>query len=103
MVKKAISKGVKVPSGTGGGIKPGSPQVLDGIWTSSPPDQILAAPRDAFLNLRAPQSFMLWLHWGPVRKLPDMAYSVQGDIYMSPNAIIMTQPTTNAAPRGRPR
>ena len=28
-----------------------------------------------------------WLHWGPVQKLKDMAYSVQGDIYMSPNAI----------------
>jgi hypothetical protein len=87
VVKKAIAKRVKVPFGTGGGIKPGSRQVLDGIWTSSPPDKILAASRDAFLKLPTPDSFMLWMHWGPVQRLPDMAYSVQGDLYMSPNAI----------------
>jgi len=87
VVKKAISKRVKVPFGTGGGIKPGSRQVLDGVWTSAPPDKILAAGRDAFLKFPTPESFMLWLHWGPVQRLKDMAYSVQGDVYLSPNAI----------------
>ena len=30
---------------------------------------------------------MLWLHWGPVRKLKDMAYSLQADTYLSPCGI----------------
>ena len=87
MVKKAVSRHVKIPFHTGGAIKLGSRQVLDGVWSSAPPDQILAAGRDAFLKFPTPQSFMLWLHWGPVQKLKDMAYSLQGDVYLSPNAI----------------
>ena len=87
VVKKALSRHVKIPFHTGGAIKLGTRQVLDGVWTSAPPDQILAAGRDAFLKFPTPQSFMLWLHWGPVQKLKDMAYSLQGDVYLSPNAI----------------
>jgi hypothetical protein len=86
-VKKALSRHVKIPFHTGGAIKLGTRQVLDGVWTSAPPDQILAAGRDAFLKFPTPQSFMLWLHWGPVQKLKDMAYSLQRDVYLSPNAI----------------
>jgi hypothetical protein len=87
VTKKALSRRVKVPFRTGGGIIPGSRQILDGVWTSAPADQIVAAGRDVFVNFPTPQSFMLWLHWGPVQKLPDMAYSVQGDVYLSPNAV----------------
>lgn len=87
VVKKAITKRVKAPFRTGGGIIAGSRQVLDGVWCSAPPDKILAAGRDAFVKFPTPQSFMLWMHWGPVQKLPDMAYSIQGDVYLSPNAI----------------
>ena len=28
---------------------------------------------------------MLWMHWGPSQKLPDMAYSLQADTYLSPS------------------
>lgn len=87
VVKKAISKRVKVPFATGGAIKANTRQIVDGAWTSVPPDKILAAARDAFLKVPTPESFMFWMHWGPVQKLPDMAYSVQGDLYLSPNAI----------------
>jgi len=87
VVKKALARHVKIPFATGGAIPAGSRQILDGVWTSAPPERILAAGRDAFLTFPTPQSFMLWMHWGPVRKLPDMAYSVQGDVYLSPNAI----------------
>ena len=75
------------PGPGGGGIIPGSRQVLDGVWSSAPPEKVIEAGRDAFTKLPTPQSFMLWLHWGPPHKLPDMAYSLQADTYFSPNAI----------------
>jgi FAD/FMN-containing dehydrogenase len=84
---KATAKRIDIPMASGGGIIAGSRQVLDGVWCSAPPEKILPGWRDAFLSLPTPQSFMLWLHWGPVQKLPDMAYSIQGDVYLSPNAI----------------
>lgn len=87
VAKKASARHVKIPFSTGGAIPAGSRQILDGVWTSAAPEKILAAGRDAFLKFPTPQSFMLWLHWGPVQKLKDMAYSVQGDVYLSPNAI----------------
>jgi len=58
---------------------------IDGVWTSAPGDKILAAGRDVFLKLPSPESTMLWMHWGPVQKLPDMAYSLQADTYLSPS------------------
>ena len=87
VVKKAIARHLKIPFATGGAIPAGSRQILDGVWTSAPPEEILAAGRDAFLKFPTRESFMLWMHWGPVQKLKDMAYSLQGDVYLSPNAI----------------
>ncbi len=90
VVAKATSKRLRTPytgKGNGGGIVPGSRQILDGLWVTATPDKIMQHGRDAFLKLPTKESFMLWLHWGPPHKLPDMAYSLQGDIYMSPNAI----------------
>jgi FAD/FMN-containing dehydrogenase len=87
VVKKAIARHVKIPFSTGGAIPAGSRQILDGVWTSAPPEEILAAGRDAFLKFPTKESFMLWMHWGPVQSLKDMAYSLQGDVYLSPNAI----------------
>jgi FAD/FMN-containing dehydrogenase len=90
VINKAVTRRVKIPLTTFGnqsGITPGSRQVLDGVWCSAPPEKILAAARDAFVKFPTPQSFMLWMHWGPVQKLPDMAYSLQGDVYLSTNAI----------------
>jgi FAD/FMN-containing dehydrogenase len=89
VVAKATSKRLRTPytGKGGGGIIPGSRQILDGLWITATPDKILAQGRDSFVKLPTQQSFMLWLHWGPPHKLPDMCYSLQGDIYMSPNAI----------------
>jgi FAD/FMN-containing dehydrogenase len=90
VINKAITRRVNIPVttfGTQSGITPGSRQVLDGVWCSAPPEKILAAGRDAFVKFPTPQSFMLWMHWGPVQKLKDMAYSLQGDVYLSTNAI----------------
>lgn len=71
----------------GGGLILGSRVNVDGVWSSASGEKVLAVARDAFLSFPTPQSFMLWLHWGPVQKLEDMAYSLQGDAYLSPNAV----------------
>ena len=90
VIHKAATQRLNIPVTTFGnqsGITPGSRQVLDGVWCSAPPERILASGRDAFLKFPTPQSFMFYMHWGPVQKLPDMAYSLQGDVYLSTNAI----------------
>ena len=91
VVSKAITRRVKyVPMqvGNGDGNNPtGARYIFDGAWTSAKPSEILAAVREDFINLPTPQSYMLWMHWGPVQKLKDMAYSVQGDTYLSPCGI----------------
>ena len=91
VVKKAVTRRVKyvpMPVGNGDGNNPtGARYVFDGAWTSAKPAQILAAIREDFINLPTPESYMLWMHWGPVQKLKDMAYSVQGDTYLSPCGI----------------
>jgi len=90
VVKKATTRRVKFPAGvpTGNGLNPpGARFLFDGVWTSAPPAPILSAVKEDFVNFPTPQSYMLWLHWGPVQKLKDMAYSLQGDVYLSPCAI----------------
>jgi hypothetical protein len=88
VVAKAITRRVKfvpVPVGNGDGNNPtGARFVIDGAWSSAKPAEILSAIREDFVKFPTPQSYMLWLHWGPVRKLKDMAYSLQGDAYLSP-------------------
>ena len=91
VVKKAISRNVNIPVTTFGsvsGITPGSRQMLDGVWTSAGPEKIIPLSRDAFTKFPTPQSFMFWMCWGPVQNLKkDMCYSLQGDCYLSTNAI----------------
>jgi hypothetical protein len=90
LIGKALSRNVNIPVttyGTTSGITPGTRQILDGVWCSAPPEKILATARDAFVKFPTPQSFMLWMHWGPPQKLKDMCYSLQGDVYLSTNAI----------------
>lgn len=91
LVKKAVTRRVKyipMPVGNGDGNNPtGARYVFDGAWTSAKPAEILAAVREDFIKLPTPESYMLWMHWGPVQKLKDMAYSVQGDTYLSPCGI----------------
>jgi hypothetical protein len=91
VVKKAVTKRVKfvpMPVGNGDGNNPtGARFLMDGAWTSAKPAEILSAIREDFSNFPTPQSYMLWLQWGPVQKLKDMAYSVQADTYLSPCGI----------------
>ncbi len=60
---------------------------VDNIWTNAPSASLLPLVRPLFTEFPTPASYVFVQVWGPVRKLPDMAYSVQGEIYISSNAV----------------
>jgi len=60
---------------------------VDNIWTSAPSAALLPLLRPLFTGFPTPASYVFIQIWGPIRKLPDMAYTVQGDIYISSNAV----------------
>jgi len=51
------------------------------------PVGVIGELRPLFSNFPTPASYVFIQIWGPIRKLPDMAYSVQADIYISSNAV----------------
>jgi FAD/FMN-containing dehydrogenase len=65
----------------------GARYAVDNIWTNASSAALLPLLRPLFSNFPTPASYIFMQVWGPVRKLPDMAYSVQGDIYISSNAV----------------
>lgn len=66
---------------------PGARYVVDGAWTSAPVADVISAIRTFFVKQPTPQSYFLWLCWAPIQSLGDMAYSLQGDCYLSPCAV----------------
>jgi FAD/FMN-containing dehydrogenase len=60
---------------------------VDNIWTNATSADLVPLLRQLFTHFPTPKSYVFLQVWGPVRKLPDMAYSVQGDIYLSSNAV----------------
>jgi FAD/FMN-containing dehydrogenase len=65
----------------------GARYAVDNIWTDAATDALLPLMRRLFTNFPTPQSYIFVQCWGPVRKLPDMAYSVQSNLYISSNAV----------------
>jgi hypothetical protein len=62
---------------------------IDNIWTSSSSDQIMPLIRDVFTNFASPKSYLFWQCWGPIHDTSNMAYSVQGNIYIAINAVYL--------------
>ena len=65
----------------------GARYAVDNIWTNASADALLPLMRPLLTSLPSPKSYVFLQCWGPVRKLPDMAYSVQADLYISSNAV----------------
>jgi FAD/FMN-containing dehydrogenase len=61
--------------------------VMDGMWTNASAEEIVPHLRSVFTQYPTPQSFFMWQCWGPVRSIPDMAYSIQADVYLSCGAV----------------
>jgi FAD/FMN-containing dehydrogenase len=55
----------------------------DNAWLQGPPSQLVPAIRPAFTELPNAQSFTIWFSMAPLRPLPDMAFSLQTEIYLA--------------------
>ena len=64
----------------------GARYAVDNIWTNASAAELISHMRK-LLDFPTPQSHVFIQVWGPVQTLPDMAYSVQGDIYIACNAV----------------
>lgn len=62
-------------------------QVVDGMWTTAPSSTLVPATLELFLNHPTPRADAYWSCWGPIQSLDDMAYSIQGNVYMSLNVV----------------
>lgn len=56
---------------------------VDNMWTNAGADDVVPALRDAFTTLPTEKSFSLWFGMAPQRSLPDMALSLQADLYFA--------------------
>lgn len=54
---------------------------VDNCWLSGTPEQVVPALRRTFTELPTPKSFSIWFSMAPLRELPDMAFSMQSEIY----------------------
>jgi FAD/FMN-containing dehydrogenase len=56
---------------------------VDNAWLSGPAEQVVPAMRPAFTTLPTEQAFTIWFSMAPLRPLPDMAFSLQSEIYLA--------------------
>jgi FAD/FMN-containing dehydrogenase len=64
---------------------------IDNVWTNAPSETLVPLMRDLFRNLPGERFNIFFQCWGPVREIPNAAYSVQGEIYISANAVYMDE------------
>jgi FAD/FMN-containing dehydrogenase len=56
---------------------------VDNAWLSGPVEQVLPAMRRACTTLPNEKAFTIWFSMAPLRQLPDMAFSMQSEIYLA--------------------
>ena len=56
---------------------------VDNAWLSGPAAEVVPAMRRAYTTLPNERSFTIWFSMAPLRELPDMAFSVQSEIYLA--------------------
>jgi len=56
---------------------------VDNAWLSGPVERVLPAMRRAYTTLPNDKAFTIWFSMAPVRRLPDMAFSLQSEIYLA--------------------
>jgi FAD/FMN-containing dehydrogenase len=60
---------------------------VDNMWTGAQADDLLPGMRAIADTLPAAPSHMMWMLWGPPQPLPDMAFSLQDDLYIALYAV----------------
>lgn len=62
---------------------PGFRFACDNMYTDAPAEALVPRLRELFTALPTPRSHVFWLNWAPGRQWPDVALSVQADIYLA--------------------
>jgi len=56
---------------------------VDNAWLTGPVDQVVPAMRRAYTTLPNDKAFTIWFSMAPLRPLPDMAFSLQSEVYLA--------------------
>jgi len=56
---------------------------VDNAWLTGPASDVVPAMRRAYTTLPNEKAFTIWFSMAPLRRLPDMAFSVQSEIYLA--------------------
>jgi FAD/FMN-containing dehydrogenase len=62
---------------------PDARYAADNMWTHAPVEALLPGMRDIARTLPEPPSHMMWMLWGPTEPRPDMAFSMEDDLYIA--------------------
>ena len=62
---------------------PGARYAADNMWTHAPVEALLPGMRDIARTLPDAPSHMMWMLWGPNEPRPDMAFSMEDDLYIA--------------------
>jgi FAD/FMN-containing dehydrogenase len=65
----------------------GSRYAVDNMWTEAPVAELLPGMRRIASTLPASPSHVMWLLWGPPEARPDMAFSMEANVYVGLYAI----------------
>ena len=68
---------------------------VDCTWTGAPAHVLAPVLQALWGELDTEHSFSIWYGWAPRRKLPDMAFSVEAEVYVATYAIY-TDPADDA-------
>ena len=61
--------------------------IVDCTWSDAPAAELAPALHRIWSELPTEHSFSIWYGWAPTRPLPDMAFSVQANVYLATYAI----------------
>jgi FAD/FMN-containing dehydrogenase len=68
---------------------------VDCTWTDAPANVLGPMLQKLWSELETEHSFSIWYGWAPRRDLPDMAFSVEADVYVA-TYVIYTDPADDA-------
>jgi hypothetical protein len=71
----------------------------DCVWTDADAGELVPRLRNMFATLPTEQSFCIWYGWSPAGPLPDMAFSMEGNVYIAVYAM-NEEPSEDAKVRG---
>jgi FAD/FMN-containing dehydrogenase len=70
---------------------PGFRYAVDCTWTDAPAEVLAPKLLDLWGSLDTPHSFSIWYGWAPDGERPDMAFSVEGNVYLATYLIYADQ------------